>query len=241
MVPFCYNMHLMIEVPKGYHFEEADQFGTMLSKNDGKEAFVLINREFGLINHVLGYLPSQYTEFFIDQKIAPVRVLDIGAGRNSVAANGLQERYKEKVSVIALDLLPANQKSANIMSIAGDATALPIRDETIDVVYSFQLLSHMENDGTYQKGTAVLREIARVLKPGGVAILDEEFYSVQSPMNKVFTKFFIEENCFMFQKSGNNSEPGTISPGLPRPILFLGKNPLDPGIFRIQEKLVGNF
>jgi ubiquinone/menaquinone biosynthesis C-methylase UbiE len=48
---------------------------------------------------------------------------------------------------------------------ASDASALPLADGSVDVVLSLELLEHVPEPA------AVLREIARVLKPGGTVIL----------------------------------------------------------------------
>lgn len=48
---------------------------------------------------------------------------------------------------------------------ASDATALPLADGSVDLVLSLELVEHVPEPA------AVLREIARVLKPGGTVIL----------------------------------------------------------------------
>jgi predicted SAM-dependent methyltransferase len=48
---------------------------------------------------------------------------------------------------------------------ASDASALPIADHSVDVVLSLELLEHVPEP------TAVLREIVRILKPGGTAMI----------------------------------------------------------------------
>jgi SAM-dependent methyltransferase len=48
---------------------------------------------------------------------------------------------------------------------ASDASALPIADQSVDVVLSLELLEQVPEP------TAVLREIVRILKPGGMAMV----------------------------------------------------------------------
>jgi len=48
---------------------------------------------------------------------------------------------------------------------ASDASALPVADKSVDMVLSLELLEHVPDP------TAVLREIARILKPGGTAMV----------------------------------------------------------------------
>jgi ubiquinone/menaquinone biosynthesis C-methylase UbiE len=56
-----------------------------------------------------------------------------------------------------------------ILFYVGDAQWLPYRDESLDAVFGFGVLHHLPD---WREG---LREIARVLEPGGVFFL-EEYY-----------------------------------------------------------------
>ena len=59
-----------------------------------------------------------------------------------------------------LNINPNDIKSVN-NSIAGDATQLPLKDETFDVITSFDLIEHLINPDDF------LAESFRVLKWGG--------------------------------------------------------------------------
>ncbi len=48
---------------------------------------------------------------------------------------------------------------------ASNATSIPLRDDSVDTVIALELLEHVTDPG------AVLRELARVLKPGGTVIV----------------------------------------------------------------------
>ncbi|MBP8987027.1 MAG: class I SAM-dependent methyltransferase [Spirochaetes bacterium] len=51
--------------------------------------------------------------------------------------------------------------------VGGDGTSLPFKDNTFDTVYSLLVLQHLSKDN----GKKVIKEIHRVLKPGGAAYI----------------------------------------------------------------------
>ena len=56
----------------------------------------------------------------------------------------------------------------NVELHCGDGSSLPVPDASADVVYSFIVLQHVER---LEVHCSLLRETARVLKPGGWAVL----------------------------------------------------------------------
>lgn len=57
---------------------------------------------------------------------------------------------------------------SNFELFKSDGSSIPIEDSTIDVVYSFIVLQHVEKFDIFKR---YLEETHRVLKPGGIAIL----------------------------------------------------------------------
>ncbi len=96
------------------------------------------------------------------------RVLEVGAGsgRDSIA---LRERGARVVVVDyspkALALIGA-QRARGIERVCGDAFRLPFDDGTFDAVFHQGLLEHFRNP------LDMLRENARILRPGGVLLVD---------------------------------------------------------------------
>ena len=85
------------------------------------------------------------------------RVLDAGAGR--CAWHVLLKKCTEHIET--LDHEPVDGKIDHV----GDIQAMPLADNTYDGVFCTQVLHHVPEP------QAALNEIARVLKPGGVALI----------------------------------------------------------------------
>lgn len=94
----------------------------------------------------------------------PGRALDIGAagGGNTrvLRSRGWDAtalEYGEEGAGVA--------RRRNIPVIRGDAVALPVADEAMDLVVAYDVLEHIEDD------KSATNEIARVLRPGGTALI----------------------------------------------------------------------
>ena len=94
----------------------------------------------------------------------PLRVLDVGCGPGTLATAIAAAR--PDVTVLALDrsadMLHAGrrqQRSSRVCLIQGDGAALPLREESVDLVVATLALHH------WRDGEGVLRELCRVL-PG---------------------------------------------------------------------------
>jgi len=89
-------------------------------------------------------------------------ILDLGAGTNI-----LKTKYLDKSTTwISLDY----DLRANSIDIRGDGQKLPIKNDCIDTVISIDVLEHVPEP------QRMIKEIWRVLKPGGVVILSTPFF-----------------------------------------------------------------
>lgn len=88
-------------------------------------------------------------------------LVDVGCGTGGTTA-GLSEGH----AVIGCELAPeaARAGSARLAGrvVRATASALPLRDESCDLALALDVLEHFEDDAQ------VLREVARVLRPGGL-------------------------------------------------------------------------
>ena len=92
-------------------------------------------------------------------------IADIGCGTGYFAANAKTTRPDWRT--IGIDIAPGMCKvaAARCTAIAGDAAQLPLADGTLDAAVSSLCYQWVENQET------AFKELARVLKPGGRAII----------------------------------------------------------------------
>ncbi|WP_246957769.1 methyltransferase domain-containing protein [Brachybacterium sp. Marseille-Q7125] len=107
-----------------------------------------------------------------------LELLDVGSGAGTIAADlarivGPEHLTAIEVSEEAAAITRAElgrQGVAGSRVVVGDARALPFADATFDVVHVHQVLQHIPEP------VQALREIRRVLHPGGLAAVRESDY-----------------------------------------------------------------
>ncbi len=93
------------------------------------------------------------------------RVLEVGCGTGLV----LQRVARFAAQAKGVDVSPGMLEHARrrgLDVVEGSATALPFPDASFDVAYSFKVLAHIPDLD------ACLREMARVIRPGGFVVFD---------------------------------------------------------------------
>ena len=101
-------------------------------------------------------------------KLEPQRILDLGCG-TGLNSKALDKRYK-KAQVLSLDLAPGMLKEARKHKtwlskqrfICGDAEALPLTDNSVDLIFSSLTIQWCHDLDS------LFKECFRVLKPGGL-------------------------------------------------------------------------
>ena len=122
--------------------------------------------------------------------LAGAHVLELGCGR----ADKTRAIAAQAGSVLALEVdaiqLAKNQAAntlANVTFAHGGAESIPADDASIDVVLMFKSLHHVP----VMSLDRALAEIARVLRPGGLAYISEPVYD--GPFNAILSLFHDEE------------------------------------------------
>jgi malonyl-CoA O-methyltransferase len=134
-----------------------------------------VRRSFGRAAHdydAAALLQAQVRNELLERldivRLEPAVVLDMGAGTGH-ASIALKRRYRSS-QVIALDLAEGMLREAGrrqtllrrFRRVCGHAAALPLRDASVDLVFSNLMLQWCADPD------AVFRECRRVLRPGGL-------------------------------------------------------------------------
>lgn len=115
------------------------------------------------------FLPAYYARRDINRDSARIKgkLLDLGCG------NQPYRRFLPGVThYVGLDYPPTQEslESKRTPEVQGDARTLPFADRSFDGVLCSQVLEHVDRPET------VVREMARVLKPGGVGLISVPFF-----------------------------------------------------------------
>lgn len=97
-------------------------------------------------------------------------VLELGPGPG-LTTDQLRKRVPHltalEIDRRAAESLRARLQGSNVEVVTGDATAMPFPDEAFSASFSFAMLHHVPSPALQDR---LLREVCRVLKPGGVFV-----------------------------------------------------------------------
>lgn len=97
--------------------------------------------------------------------LAGRRVLDLGCGLGEYVRAFAREGARAYGSDIATDRLVIGRQRGATGLLVGAGESLPLANETMDVVVLNEVIEHVTDD------RATMAEVARVLAPGGVAVI----------------------------------------------------------------------
>lgn len=173
---------------------------TNMFKHGNKEKFVQNGTQ------IFKLLESQILKYKPGEDIAEMDVLDFGCGVGRVI---MPFYHKYKRPNAACDMMPAYMSflkdqvpGANPIQNSSEPP-LPYGDASFDVFYAISVWTHMN----WKAGEAWLREVDRLLKPGGLALISVSSYSVLDAHRKHrqrgefwghITDEMLKENGFAF-------------------------------------------
>lgn len=118
------------------------------------------------------------------------RVLDIASGEGygtNLLSKFASFVYGVDIDNNAINLAQTKYNKDNIEFITGSTSEIPLKDNSIDIVVSFETIEH------HDQHEKMLEEIRRVLRPEGLLIIstpDKHFYT---EVNKHFNEFHVKE------------------------------------------------
>ena len=117
-------------------------------------------------------------------------VLDVASGEGygsflleQVARNVIGVDIDQK----AVDFANKNYMSERVSYRRGDAAKLPIEDQSVDVVVSFETIEHFADQADF------IAEIDRVLRPGGLVIMSSPNREIYSEAQNYQNPFHVHE------------------------------------------------
>ncbi len=105
------------------------------------------------------------------------RGLDLGCGLG-IQCDAMAHRGFQMIGIDQSSGLVRQASARGVRALVGDATRLPFPDNSLDFVYTVGVLHHLPGIGAQR---AAVREVARVLKPGGSFMVHES-----NPRNPLF-------------------------------------------------------
>lgn len=128
---------------------------------------------------------------FVNGKVIIDVSSGVGYGSNYLSKMGVRQVLGVDLDENPLDYAQASYKHINLSFIQGDGLTLPVADNSIDVVCSFETIEHIPVG--FQEKLVV--EASRVLKPGGVFLCSTPNHEY-SPGHVEHTKEFMPDELF---------------------------------------------
>jgi ubiquinone/menaquinone biosynthesis C-methylase UbiE len=119
-------------------------------------------------------------------------ILELGCGSAEITRNIATSGVNRKITALEVDEI-AHEKNLlitdlpNVIFALSGAQAIPLEDESVDVVFMFKSLHHVP----IELMDLSMREIKRVLKPGGLVYISEPIFA--GDFNEILRLFHDEQ------------------------------------------------
>jgi SAM-dependent methyltransferase len=145
-----------------------------------------------LVSELGGEIESEHLHrYFLARELCRGKVvLDVASGEGYGTALLAQTASRATgVEIDAESVLHASRayQSANLEYLEGNATQLPLEAASVDIVVSFETLEHFLDHDLF------LREVQRVLRPGGVLVISTPDADVYSRAGTTANPFHVRE------------------------------------------------
>ncbi len=154
-----------------------------------------------------GRTAEREAAFFLPYLRPGMRLLDCGSGMGALTTSLAEYISPGEVTGIERDprqveaarAWAAQKKISNVRFISGDINQIPYPDQSFDAAFAYTVLEHVRDP------LAILREMQRVLKPGGViGICDPDYKTmIQEPA----TPLIDDLRRFMLKFSEEHGSP----------------------------------
>jgi ubiquinone/menaquinone biosynthesis C-methylase UbiE len=195
----------MNQASDGIFETKEDSKGSVLERRIGEGTFVgFEKRTFARPEDMVEWLKHLYAYRFAEQFATGNTVLDLGCG----TGYGTNELSTTACNTIGLDIWRKGLRycslkyGARAFFIAASGTTLPFKDNSFDLVISFQVIEHIPPKVVQ----LYLSEIRRILKDNGVFIVATpnrrlRLLPLQKPWNKDHTKEYDSQSLENLLKS----------------------------------------
>jgi ubiquinone/menaquinone biosynthesis C-methylase UbiE len=120
-------------------------------------------------------------------------VLDIACGEgygSNLMANYAKQVYGVDIDKESIAHACSKYKRDNLFFLIGDVVNIPIKDNSIDVIVSFETIEH------HNKHDEMLMEFKRILKPTGIIIISSPDKHVYSELLGIRNEYHVKELYF---------------------------------------------
>ena len=168
-----------------------------------------------------------------------IRILDLGCGRGDLAmeaarrdANVIGIDYSKDAIEITNEMVrkPGNRKLKNVKFLQMDAKRLEFHSNSFDLVISIDVFEHLYKEEL----EIVMKEIKRVLKPGGKLIVDTAYNKIYLDYTHRFWAYPLDKLLIQLNKLIANKEYPSL-PKNPRNDLHKKQHVNEPTYFYLKS------
>ncbi|MCB9252300.1 MAG: class I SAM-dependent methyltransferase [Flavobacteriales bacterium] len=179
-------------------------------------------KAFSRVKYGVSWMMNHFYDLDIKNLIGPAK----NQGDKMLCLGGGDLREKAEMVKLGYEPISIEIDPIEGVDVVGDVHFLPFKDETFDIVTSWEVFEHLHSPWI------VIKEINRVLKPGGrlvgsVAFM-KSFHSSYFHMSHWGVHSLLTSHGFEIDKiyGGQNFVPWTTGVYLPKKILYTKKIPL---------------